>query len=97
GHFAQGHYRGLVVVFRYHRVLATGLQLAGATAGDHHKIEAVRYGFEAIFNGNAGHVRSLYGLRSALRALLLPASAGPGTVGAFAKGAAIIALRAQTG
>ena len=57
GDLAQGQHGGLVVGFA---VVQLGLhaagQLAGALGSPHHELEAVIDHFQAIFDGNTGHI-----------------------------------------
>ena len=55
GDFPQGDHRGLVGFFLDQRVLAAGGHLAGALAGDHDQLEAVRDVFQTIFYGYSCH------------------------------------------
>jgi hypothetical protein len=53
GDFAKGGYH--FVVLGVNEAIGAAEQLAGALGAEVHKLIAVSYELEAIFNGNAGH------------------------------------------
>jgi hypothetical protein len=50
----------LVIIDWDHGVFASGLQLAGALAGNHHQFKAVVYVVQTIFYSNSCHANTLY-------------------------------------